>query len=614
MKLDYADIEWLPDGQLRSRTFDDVYFSRVDAPGESRHVFLAGNDLPERWGTHPGEDYAIAEMGFGAGLNFLTTWHAWRQATNKPARLYYLSFEAHPLRPTDLQRIHAQWPELAPLAELLQANYPANLKGCHRIILDDVCLDLVFADAREYLGSCDPGHRPLIDSWYLDGFKPQSNPALWNADLVHLIAGCSHAHTTLSSYSVAAAIRQPLLEAGFTVEKRPGHGPKRHMLHATYTDHDPVPAQNKPGRVAIIGAGLAGLFSAAALARRGAAVDIYERGPKPMTYASGIGSLILRCRLFKTSGTLAEFYVRAYLFALRQLRQLALHDKLDWYESGALLLDSSFPRPGHQFDTHYPEQILRRVDLNAASEIAGLPLLEAGYYLPCSGWLDPGSLATALINHERINLHTNAEIKKLIPENDTWRLISENKSPPIDYEAVIIANSVAANDLGLPMELPLQTVRGQLSTIPATATSAALKAIICGKRNLLPARQDTHVLGSSYQRKYDNLLPDQLADAESLALMGESIGPECKLGSPATTSRVAIRSNGLDHLPLIGATTQQGLYVSIAHGSSGLATTPIAGELLASEICGEALPVSDAEREELSPQRFARRTARKSQE
>ena len=48
----------------------------------------------------------------------------------------------------------------------------------------------------------------------------------------------------------------------------------------------------------------------------------------------------------------------------------------------------------------------------------------------------------------------------------------------------------------------------------------------------------------------------------------------------------------------------KGLYLSTGHGSRGLTSTPLAAQLLASRICGEAPPVSRELSAALSPARF----------
>ena len=81
----------------RSKEFDDVYFSAEDGLAETRHVFLAGNNLPESWAGR--DDFTICESGFGTGLNFLAVLKLWqdRDKAQRPKNLHYISFEKYPL-------------------------------------------------------------------------------------------------------------------------------------------------------------------------------------------------------------------------------------------------------------------------------------------------------------------------------------------------------------------------------------------------------------------------------------------------------------------------------------------------------------------------------------
>src|SRR6266513_2057488 len=81
MPLIPARLEFAADGTPWSDEFGDVYHSAAGGPAQARHVFLAGNRLPERWAGR--ERFVILETGFGFGLNFLATWQAWRR---DPAR------------------------------------------------------------------------------------------------------------------------------------------------------------------------------------------------------------------------------------------------------------------------------------------------------------------------------------------------------------------------------------------------------------------------------------------------------------------------------------------------------------------------------------------------
>ena len=69
-------IEWLPDGTPYSPRFSDRYHSESGGRDQAELTFLAACGLPEAWSTQ--SQWRILETGFGFGLNFLTTWAAWK--------------------------------------------------------------------------------------------------------------------------------------------------------------------------------------------------------------------------------------------------------------------------------------------------------------------------------------------------------------------------------------------------------------------------------------------------------------------------------------------------------------------------------------------------------
>jgi tRNA U34 5-methylaminomethyl-2-thiouridine-forming methyltransferase MnmC len=71
-------IEWRADTPFSTK-FDDTYYSLDDGLAETEHVFLAGNDLPDRYC----DGFHIAELGFGTGLNLLVSLAAWRRSRAK---------------------------------------------------------------------------------------------------------------------------------------------------------------------------------------------------------------------------------------------------------------------------------------------------------------------------------------------------------------------------------------------------------------------------------------------------------------------------------------------------------------------------------------------------
>ncbi|MDF2141026.1 tRNA (5-methylaminomethyl-2-thiouridine)(34)-methyltransferase MnmD [Paenirhodobacter sp. CAU 1674] len=210
-----AALEWRDDAIPVSTRFDDPYFSLANGLDETRHVFLAGNDLPAR--LRPG--FQIAELGFGTGLNLLATLIA---CGDTPIR--YTSFEAYPMSAAEIARALATFPE----AEAVAAPFLAAwARGDRKFQLGPIDVDIVIGDARETLPAWDG----CADAWYLDGFSPAKNPELWGSDLMAAVGAHTAPGGTFATYTAAGFVRRNLAAAGFAVTRAPGHGHKRHMSH-----------------------------------------------------------------------------------------------------------------------------------------------------------------------------------------------------------------------------------------------------------------------------------------------------------------------------------------------------------------------------------------------
>ncbi len=205
--------------------FGDHFFSRNDGCAESRHVFLNGNGLPQRWKAR--RSFQIAELGFGTGLNFLETWRQWRQTRKEDQHLSFTSFEAYPLSAQSIKRAISVWPELSLLLNALLEHWPKLSKSPAAWALDrQTTLTIIKAEVLSGLS----GWRGKADAWYLDGFSPSNNRDMWSADLMQEVYDHTNKGGSLATYTSAGWVRRNLLSAGFTVEKVPAHANKRHML------------------------------------------------------------------------------------------------------------------------------------------------------------------------------------------------------------------------------------------------------------------------------------------------------------------------------------------------------------------------------------------------
>lgn len=210
-------LEWRDGVVPVSTRFDDPYFSIHDGLAETRHVFLAGNDLAAR----ARDGFQIAELGFGTGLNLLATQILWAQM-GAPGLLRYTSFEAYPMPAPDIARALRHFPEAEAVAVPFLAAWGA---GQRQFALPGMVVEVVIGDARGTL----PVWQGRADAWFLDGFSPAKNPELWHADLLAEVARHTAPQGSFATYTAAGHVRRALQTAGFTVERRAGHGRKRHM-------------------------------------------------------------------------------------------------------------------------------------------------------------------------------------------------------------------------------------------------------------------------------------------------------------------------------------------------------------------------------------------------
>lgn len=214
----HARVAWTAQGTPLSQHFDDPYFSLENGLAETRHTFLAGNDLPAR--LAPG--FRIAELGFGTGLNMLATALA---ANIGP--VHFTSFEAFPMTAQDIAHALAAFPEAEAIADPFLAAWG---RGETRFSLGALDVGVIVGDARQTV----PAWKEKADAWYLDGFSPAKNPELWGEDLMRAVAAHTAPGGSLATYTAAGFVRRGLEAAGFDVERRPGFGRKRHMTVARF--------------------------------------------------------------------------------------------------------------------------------------------------------------------------------------------------------------------------------------------------------------------------------------------------------------------------------------------------------------------------------------------
>lgn len=641
-----AHLEWDEQGQPLSSQFADVYFSNENALAETRYVFLANNQLPERFAAlTANQQLVIGETGFGTGLNFLCAWQLFEQHATATARLHFVSVEKYPLNCADLQRALALWPELAPYAEQLLAQYVALHPGFQRLVFADgrIVLTLLIGDARELFGQLDA----QVDAWFLDGFAPAKNPDMWTPELFAELARLSHASTTLGTFTSTGYVRRRLNEAGFKMKRVPGLGKKWEVLKGGFigtaeTAEKPWfdrPQQPVGERSAlVIGAGLAGCATAASLAQRGWQVTLLERHGAIAQEASGNPQGVLYLKLSAHHTTLSRLIVSGYGHTRRLLEQL--HKGTDWDNCGVLQLafDVKEAQRQAQLAAAFPADLLTNLDRSAAEAKAGITLPAGGLFYPEAGWVHPPALCALLSQQPNIQLRLHQEALELRRDGDSWQAWND-KQLLASASVVVLASAAEIKGFTQSAGLPLKRIRGQITRLPATAASRALNTVVCAEGYVAPARQDEHTLGASFDFNSDDLTLNSADHASNLQLLDE-ISPElcgalnaAALDPEHLQGRAAFRCTSPDYLPIVGPLADttafaeayavlskdarqvpdtpcpwlEGLYINSGHGSRGLITAPLSGELIAAWLNSEPLPVPADVAQACHPNRFALR-------
>ncbi|WP_323908353.1 bifunctional tRNA (5-methylaminomethyl-2-thiouridine)(34)-methyltransferase MnmD/FAD-dependent 5-carboxymethylaminomethyl-2-thiouridine(34) oxidoreductase MnmC [Aeromonas caviae] len=646
--LHHARLDWNEAGTPVSSEFGDVYFSNDNGLSETRYVFLQQNRLPERFSHHDSDSFVIGETGFGTGLNFLATMAVFLEQaplSGNGSRLHFISVEKYPLTQADLRKALAAWPELAPLSQPLIDQWPLPVSGCHRLLFADgrIRLDLWFGDIKEMLPQVPHPATGLVDAWYLDGFSPAKNPEMWTQDLFDDLARLARPDATLSTFTCAGFVRRGLIAAGFAMKKVKGHGSKREMLAGVREGKVPqqsiAPWYARPagreGEVLIIGGGIASAMTALSLVERGRHVTLLCEDGEPASGASGNRQGALYPLLNGEHDALSRFYSLAFGFARNRLLALAKHHPVAFSLCGVTQLgydDKSTAKLAKMSQGPFPPELMHPLSAAEVEQVVGLPCDADGVSYPLGGWLCPADLTRAAIREAqasgRLEVVFNAAVTRIAEEADGWRVESR------DGRQWHAPNLVVAAGHQLPTllpfaELPLYPVRGQVSHVPTTAGLSQLKSVLCYDGYLTPAHNGAHCIGASYGRNQTDLAYRTDEQEQNKARLQACVPQQrwpAEVDVSGAQARIGVRCASRDHLPVAGPVARlaaladhdvnapadqqsalplhAGLYVLGALGSRGLCSAPLCGELVASEICGDPLPLAADLLEALHPARY----------
>lgn len=663
LAFDEAGRPWSP-------RYRDIYRSRAGAFEEARTVFVDGCRLVQGWRSR--QRFTVVELGFGLGVNFLATLAAWRADPQRSQRLDFVSIEAHPLSRSELARAHEAIGATGADAEALRAHWPLALPGLHRLRLADGCVTLTLAigDAASLAARLPVA----ADAFFLDGFSPARNPAMWSPGLMKSLARLARPQATLSTYTAAGAVRDALALAGFQLALVPGFGGKRERIEAIYAPrwrtHPAPPAPPAwPWREAIvIGAGLAGTATASALARRGWRVALLERRSAVCAEGSAQPLVADHLHLAPDDNPLARLSRAALLLQTARYPGQAPIGKLQVADT-----DAEFQRQRASLASlAFPAEFASVLEADAASDLAGVRVRRGGLWLPLCGAVDPLERCRGLLDlpppapanpgpreagacagdarlpspapapdagggDGSIAWRPRSEVLRLERCGELWQALGADGRVLAAAPVVVLANAGEAMRLAAQSAHALRRVRGQTTLLPAQMLGG-LRTVLGGDAYACPMPDGGVLVGSTFDDG-DSLVPDPEADRSNLRRLARMLAPA--VVDPETAllqARAGVcgfRFTARDRLPLIGPLPDEaatracaaelgrndrlplplmpGVYGAFAFGARGLLWSTLAAEILAATIDGDAPPVETDLLAALAPARFLKQQLRRRQ-
>jgi tRNA 5-methylaminomethyl-2-thiouridine biosynthesis bifunctional protein len=638
MRIEPAEPAFDGNGTPYSLRFGDVYHSADSGPRQALHVFVGGNDLPRRWAG--ARVFTIMETGFGLGINFLATWRAWRDDPRRPQRLHFVSIEKHPFARESLERLHAQYPELAPLARELRDAWPPLVSGLHRLRFEGgaVTLTLAFGDVADVL----PKLRLCADAIYLDGFAPARNPDMWSAHTLKALAHLSRVGTTLATYSTAAHVREALAAAGFAVDKRPGFGRKREMLAARFEPRWRVvrtmTAAPEERHAIVIGAGIAGAAVCGALASRGWRIDLLEARSSAENRRSRRFAGVFHPLVSSDDAIRSRLSRSGFLHAVAEWRALeASGHAPEWDRCGVVQLAADSVQESRMAEAAarlaLPSEYARYVARDEARALSGCAIPAGGWWFPGGGWIRPASLVGAEIDAARDAVRARFEcaVSAIRRDGGRWSALGSDGAVLAAAPVLVFANAADAQRFAAFGDA-LARVRGQVTYLPA-GPRLAPQVAITGRGYVLPPDDGIVVAGSTYDSGNANPALEVRGHEMNLAHLARLVPDAPAFDAQTLGGAVGFRCAAPDRVPIVGAIPDigavhgdaaryaaarlgdlpriEGLYCSTAFASRGLVWASLAAEIVASRVEGEPPPLESDLEDAIDPARFILRRLRR---
>jgi tRNA 5-methylaminomethyl-2-thiouridine biosynthesis bifunctional protein len=357
---------------------------------------------------------------------------------------------------------------------------------------------------------------------------------------------------------------------------------------------------------------------------------LIERESAVATQASGNKAGVFNPMITDASDPVGQFYLEAFYYAVQHFQTLSMTTKtLRWKQCGVLDMSPKKIAKDPK-KTVLTLELLAKINEKLASHTAGIAIKSRAMYMPDCGYIDPVSICCANIKafEELITVKYCTEAVSLTKEAQTWQVRGGDNHVIDTASVVILANAYDVASVSQSKWVPTRKIRGQVTYLPVSPETEKLQTVLCASGYMTPAEDGFHSIGATFD-KYDECRDLRIEDHEKNINNFRQYITLPHVEYEQLEGRVSFRSASPDHRPIIGrlahfedfktalkqkksteAAFHEGLYVSVAHGSRGVVSTPIAGEYLASLIDEDRKsPLSQQQRNMLCPSRFVSKVA-----
>lgn len=369
--------------------------------------------------------------------------------------------------------------------------------------------------------------------------------------------------------------------------------------------------ERKP-HVVVVGGGVAGSAVAIELGTRGARVTLVDKD-QPGSGATGASAGMLAPQ-YEAHGPDAAFRFavkcrEVYASFVSRLETLASW-KMGYREDGMLVANRTPEEErGARKDLEFQHELGLRGEIISTEEARKIhggvsQGVESWLWLPGEGQVDAQRLAVALADATSgagVELVRGAEVTAVDIDGGSVSGVRLSGDREIQADAVVLAAGAWARQVqGLPRELPVWPIRGQMLRLVPTEPPAW--PLVCSHdgRYLVPRENGSILVGSTMEDVgFDDRVTEE--GRETLAELAATLIPSLA-DSTIVEAWAGFRPMSADQMPILGPDPEMdGLFYAAGHGRNGILYAPLAGTSVA-ELVLEGH--SDLPWQEFSVQRF----------